>query len=389
MENITHSLLGATLAELALPPAATPSQRRLFFITGIVAANLPDADLLYTRITPPPLGYLLHHRGHTHTFVGAALMAIAFWLVVQLAPPLRRSVAEAPSRFWTLVGAALFSHILADWWNSYGVHPFWPFDNGWYYGDAVNILGPWFWVILGVAAAANTQSPRAKVAMVATVIALPLALAGLRMIPIGALVALSVLGLGLGWLLRDTAPRRRSGVALGTLAGFVVLMFGLSHAARAAALESLGTGDIVDVVVSPRAASPLCFSALAIDKVEIQGEYLLRRGQVALLAGTAPWRLCGEAGPDARVTWNSPSAQSLERLRTLARDNCWVRAWLQFGRAPGFTDGDIADVRFGEPGAGNFSNMQIPAPAEGRVCPPHLTNWELPRADLLSPALEN
>ena len=93
MENITHSLVGATLAELMLPPTANATQRRLFFIAGIAAANLPDADLVYTRITPPPLGYLLHHRGHTHTIIGCALIAVCLWLLTRLIPPARRRIA--------------------------------------------------------------------------------------------------------------------------------------------------------------------------------------------------------------------------------------------------------------------------------------------------------
>ena len=32
-----------------------------------------------------------------------------------------------------------------DFTNSYGVHPFWPVDNRWYYGDAVFIVEPLLW----------------------------------------------------------------------------------------------------------------------------------------------------------------------------------------------------------------------------------------------------
>ena len=53
------------------------------------------------------------------------------------------------------MACALLSHIVADAWNSYGVHPFWPFDNHWYYGDAINIYEPWLWVILGVTVGAE------------------------------------------------------------------------------------------------------------------------------------------------------------------------------------------------------------------------------------------
>jgi hypothetical protein len=37
VENITHSLLGAALAEVALPKDATPRQRTLFYASGIIA----------------------------------------------------------------------------------------------------------------------------------------------------------------------------------------------------------------------------------------------------------------------------------------------------------------------------------------------------------------
>ncbi|WP_370466973.1 metal-dependent hydrolase, partial [Salmonella enterica] len=40
---------------------------------------------------------------------------------------------------------ATLLHIALDFTNSYGVHPFWPFDNRWYYGDAVFIVEPLFW----------------------------------------------------------------------------------------------------------------------------------------------------------------------------------------------------------------------------------------------------
>ena len=58
-----------------MPADALPPERRLFYAAGIVAANLPDLDLFYTAVTPAPLGYLLHHRGHTHTLVGLVVQA--------------------------------------------------------------------------------------------------------------------------------------------------------------------------------------------------------------------------------------------------------------------------------------------------------------------------
>ncbi len=36
-------------------------------------------------------------------------------------------------------------HIAMDFTNNYGVHPFWPVDNRWFYGDSVFIIEPLFW----------------------------------------------------------------------------------------------------------------------------------------------------------------------------------------------------------------------------------------------------
>ncbi len=38
-------------------------------------------------------------------------------------------------------------HLALDFSNNYGVHPFWPVSNRWFYGDAIFIVEPWFWVV--------------------------------------------------------------------------------------------------------------------------------------------------------------------------------------------------------------------------------------------------
>ena len=389
MENITHSLLGATLAELTLPPKARPAQRRLFYVAGIVAANLPDADLIYTRITPPPLGYLLHHRGHTHTLVGELALAILIW-VITLIPGIRRIVAESPGRFWSLIGLALLSHIFADSWGSYGVHPFWPIDNRWFYSDSVSIIGPWFWVIFGVALAASAQSRVGRLLLAGMTIALPLALTWLGMMARGALVALAVVGAAVLLLGRGVSPARRAAGALATALLFVAVSFGFSRFARSAAVAALPAqhGEILDVVLNPNTAVPFCWNAVAIEKNEREGAYVLRRGRVSLVPGDMcdmpPEAVVVGSRPGA-VIWTDARRESLTRLRDLSRNDCWVRAWLQFGRAPALGETAITDARFSSSLRGNFTTMALLPPAEASVCPPNLTNWDMPRADLITP----
>ncbi len=382
MENLTHSLVGAALAELALPAAATPLQRRVFFVAGIVAANLPDADLLYTRISPAPLGYLLHHRGHTHTVVGVLALALLMGAPLLL-PWIRRRVGSLGPRLWALVGVSLLSHLVLDSWNSYGVHPFWPIDARWYYGDAIYIVEPWFWVLLGVAASLNARSRRGGVLLGAALTALAGLLVRLGMMPVGALAALAAAAVALVVVSRAWTAHRRSAVALALSAAFVAAMFGLRERvddAVLAALASAARGQVADVVLSPRAANPLCWNVLAIVSDEGAGEYVMTRGTAAPVVA---WG-CG-AKQGTGVAWEKPARQSLALLRELNRRDCSVRAWLQFGRAPEIDGRTISDLRFGGTARANFSTMPLGAGEEG-ACPPNLTRWGIPRADLLGSA---
>jgi inner membrane protein len=367
MENLAHSLLGAVLAEATLPRNATRAQRTVFYATGIIAANLPDADLVYTSITPAPLGYLLHHRGHTHTIVGLAGFAALVGLIALL-PPIRRQLAGAQPSFWMLVVASLASHLIADSWNSYGVHPFWPLDNRWFYGDAVFIAEPWLWMLLGVSVALNARNARVRLLLAGGLIALPLAAAWLKLISFVVLVPIAIIAMALVALMRAWPSRRRAYGSLVATVTFVLVSFVLGRMARAAVTGS----DVVDVVLSPRPANPLCWTALRMTLVA--DTLVLRHGTIAVGAAGA----CGER---ERVRWLASQRQSVSEIQRLARTDCWTGAWLQFGRAPLVDAGWIGDARFGGSSRGSFTAMQV-VPA-GRACPPHLTNWDFPRADVI------
>ena len=87
------------------------------------------------------------------------------------------------------------------------------------------------------------------------------------------------------------------------------------------------------------------------------------------------------------AAWDVPRRHSLGRLRDLADGDCAVHAWLQFGRAPVLGEREIYDLRFDNGARSNFTTLRLREDARAGSCPPHLTRWEMPRADLLPPDL--
>ena len=55
------------------------TRRNLCVTLSAIGSNLPDSDLLYSFFGGK-LNYLLHHRGHTHTLIGAVVLAGLMYL---------------------------------------------------------------------------------------------------------------------------------------------------------------------------------------------------------------------------------------------------------------------------------------------------------------------
>lgn len=150
MDNVTHALIGIGAAELLITtrPKTLSRARVPLWIASAAANNLPDLDIVLSwGGKSGRLDSLLHHRGYTHTvllapFQGLLLLGI-LWLLW------RRKEPRWPWKeisFLAVFGPVL--HVLADSWNIYGVHPFWPWNNEWFYGDMIFIIEPWLWLAL-------------------------------------------------------------------------------------------------------------------------------------------------------------------------------------------------------------------------------------------------
>ena len=151
MDPITHTLTGVALSRAGLS-RATP----LATATLIIAANVPDIDVAVYAFGN---GYdaLALRRGWTH---GPLAMALLPFLTAGAVLAWDRWVRRArdpsapPARGRAVLLLALLgvlTHPLLDWMNTYGIRLLMPFEDRWFYGDALFIVDPWVWLGLGAA----------------------------------------------------------------------------------------------------------------------------------------------------------------------------------------------------------------------------------------------
>ena len=382
------------MAECALPRDASSHTRLAFMCVGVVAANAPDVDLLYARITEEPIGYLLHHRGHSHTLPGLALLALLIWSGLRIVPFIRTALRGTEGRATILVLAALVSHLLMDAANSYGTHLFYPFSSEWVYGDAVFVLEPWLWGILGATLALNAARRVSRVAIVLLTLFLMGALISVGVLQIGVLAAMLVAIGAAAFVTRAWDRKTRSAaVLIATTTLFLVMPF-VSRIAKGEArraLAAVDAGELVDIVADVNPGVPWCWTVLTLQKANdgFREALVARRATLSLLPALWASSSCASARLSTRwstdipgsdgIVWHRTWRTDVDELRAFAARNCRVSAWLQFGRTPHVVNGYILDLRFEHPIGQNFT----PTTVNG-ACPSHLTSWEWPRRDVLA-----
>jgi inner membrane protein len=146
VDNICHTLVGAAIGEAGL-------KRRTRFGAAalMISANIPDLDVLVFATDTPSVSF---RRGLTHGIAAQLalpiLLTVVFWLLDRRRP--RDADGSPPFRAgWLLLlsYAGVYSHVFLDYLNNYGVRLLTPFDWRWFYGDAVFIIDPWLWLVLG------------------------------------------------------------------------------------------------------------------------------------------------------------------------------------------------------------------------------------------------
>jgi inner membrane protein len=217
MDPVCHTLAGAALGEAGLKQRTS-----LGMATLLLAANVPDVDVL---VYATDALHVHVRRGWTHGPLGLAvlpLLLVGVMLGWDRLVRQRRAHAPPPA---SAAGLALLayvgalSHPVLDFLNSYGIRLLMPFSERWFYGDALYIVDPWMYVLLGGAV------------------------------------------LGARWQARRGAarPQRVARIGLGLAAIYVALMLASNLVARAtvrAGLERAGLPADTRFMVTPVAANP-------------------------------------------------------------------------------------------------------------------------------------
>jgi inner membrane protein len=409
VDNLTHALISALVGEAvhrsttARSTLTENAHRNVAMSVMVIGGNLPDLDLIHTELAGTKLDYLLHHRGHTHTVVGALVLSLLLFTAVRLWWRYRK-VEPSPADLRFLVVLAVLApllHIGLDFTNSYGVHPFWPLDDHWYYGDAVFIVEPLLWAC--ATPLLFTLRRRVTRALVALVLVAGVGLSwgsGLVPAPLAALLTLMTLGLAV--VGRRSSARTALAAGIGAWLVLTAVFVAASRTADARLdtllAQTFPTERTLDTVLTPMPVNPVCREVMTV--AVVGDRYVVRRGTHSLLpawipAGrcaqlsltgttTAPLVAVAQVSTD-EMTWTGELSTALDLPATLARDHCAASALLQFARVPwaapqpdGWLLGDLRYDREPELGL-----AEIAIGPSGDACPAYLPPWVPPRQDLL------
>jgi inner membrane protein len=167
MDNVCHTLAGAAFAEAGLK-----TRTRFGAPVLMIAANLPDIDVLAFASSTPSVAL---RRGWTHGVLAQLLLpALLTALVILVDRAWRSRPGHPPARAVPLLllsYVGVFSHVFLDWLNTYGVRLLMPLSPTWFYGDSVFIIDPWLWGALGLGVFAARRHGVRRPARVALVVA--------------------------------------------------------------------------------------------------------------------------------------------------------------------------------------------------------------------------
>lgn len=352
MDPLTHTLVGASLAQTRL------GRVPLGAAACILGANLPDIDgASYFLGTDVSLGF---RRGWTHGVLAMAVLPLVLaWMLRQI-DRVRgsRTPAATPVVFRQVLSLsylAVLTHSALDWLNTYGIRLLMPFDDRWFYGDALFIIDPWLWLVLGSGVVlAYSRSWRQVVGWVAlgafatvlmSVSGLPVALLAVWCLGLAFIAGLRVWG-GLQTRIPLVAT---TGLVVAGI--YVIGMVSASRLARREVTQWVAAHGVVlsRMMVTPRPANPVRRDVLIADDRHYHWLTIDWLDSVHVRP-LGPETAIGNQDPAARAALGAPG----------------IRGFAAWTRFPSFAveslvDGyrvTVTDMRFGEASVELDANLE-------------------------------
>jgi inner membrane protein len=376
MDNITHSLAGYLIAKTAA--SQNPKKQEAIVWTTLIGSNLPDIDFAVQLVDPSnKLQYLLHHRGYTHSIIFAVPLGfIASWAATKIT-----GIGSLPTRRLFLLGVvSVVLHILADYFNNYGVHPFSPFFNKWYYGDSIFIIEPLIWLCCLPLIFLTVKNSLIKAGSLLLEVSI-LALVWLRLFNSTAVAVILTIWAG---LFLGIQSKWKSVIPAVTGMALTLLVFWIgSFQAKAYLISVLKQIRGVSIEpqqlsVSPSPSNPFCWS-FVFTHINTNKEYTAKVGVVSLWPSVFSPSACHfrtgigsknlvatshiAAPVSDHIYWIGEMVKPVTEYYELKNQYCQFNQFSKFSRAPAWFKKDgrwfVTDLRFDGTGRNGFFTFQL------------------------------
>jgi inner membrane protein len=145
LDNITHTLAGALIAEMGLR-----RRSRFAFAACLLGANAPDIDVFAPLAFP--VDGIEFHRGPLHGVFAWPILAMGIvgilWLVDRAKPRGPDTLPFRPGSLFVVGFLAVLTHPFLDWLTTYAIAWLAPFSWRWDSANAIFIIDWVFWLLM-------------------------------------------------------------------------------------------------------------------------------------------------------------------------------------------------------------------------------------------------
>jgi inner membrane protein len=430
MDNITHTLVGVIVGDFVGRAVQKNNEyqdspksienRSTLILAAVIASNLPDFDFIIRFFSKDRLIYLINHRGITHNFFLALLFSLLILLAIYFYVKQRKLLTLYQRQNWLnifLVSIlSIWIHIFCDYWNSYGVRPFWPFSKNWIYGDFVFILDP---LILSILIPSSFYLIQGKTSitkffkwfLVFIFIALNFLSFKLAFVPkVFAFITLLV-GI-INWrFVKKLKKNFISKFALSVLCFLLLIQFIISKNVKKE--FSLELQDqlknenielkILDIGLMPMPSNFICWNVIALLVLQKQNAeslryYTLVKANFSFLSKFFDVAKCPhfddknfdeqeellQLNSNQKVYFLGTFKRNLKEFFNLKEKNCAFKRFLEFSRFPIWNSTGFSDFRFIRKNAPNFSSFSFNEFESNLDCSKNEPRWVVPSLELLN-----